>query len=216
MKRLIFLVLLVTSVSCAQTNSDKNKKVSADADPVQVKDEDGMKKAYFASGCFWCSESIYNSVIGVKKVIAGYSGGTGENPNYQNYVQKGHAESIEVTYDPRVIDYRSLLTVYFGSQDVTQQNGQGPDQGSGYRSVIFYQNENEKELIEKTIEEVQKDYNKPIAAEIIPFQKFWEAEEYHQNYEVKNPTHPYIQNVSLPRLNRFQNKHPELLKKSQK
>lgn len=208
-----FLMLLfITTLGCAQ---EKDRKTPMDAAPVQTAETDkGYKRAYFASGCFWCSESIYESVIGVQQVVSGYSGGTGENPIYQNYERKGHSESIEVIYDPKVVDYLTLLTVYFGSQNVTQQNGQGPDRGSGYRSIIFYQNEQEKQQIEEKIAEVQKSYGKPVAAEVRPFQKFWRAEEYHQNYEEKHPANPYIRNVSLPRLYQFQRKYPELVKKN--
>src|SRR5699024_3222051 len=161
------------------------------------------------------SESIYESVFGVHKVISGYAGGTGENPTYRDYVRKGHTETVEVIYNPKLIDDKTLLEVYFASQNVTQQNGQGPASGSGYRSVICYQNHSEKKMIEDKIAEVQKRYKDPVAAEPIPFRKFWKAEEYHQNFEEKNPNHPYVRNVSLPRLYRFQNRHPELLKSNQ-
>lgn len=213
MKNLLLFIILISFAACGQ-NTQKAPQASADETPAQTSaTQEGYKKAYFASGCFWCSESIYESVLGVVDVVSGYSGGTGENPTYETYERKGHAEAIEVTYDPRIINFSELLEVYFGSQDVTQQNGQGPDLGSGYRSIIFYQNEKEKQLIEKSIEEVQQNYSKPVASEIMPFQRFWKAEDYHQNFEERNPNHPYIQNVSLPRLYRFQNKHPELLKK---
>lgn len=212
MKTLSALLLFFTIYACGQNHSE-NTKVSADMQAQQSSPTaKGYQKAYFASGCFWCSESIYESILGVTDVISGYSGGTGENPTYQNYERKGHAEAIEVTYDPKVINFESLVIAYFGSQNVTQQNGQGPDSGLGYRSIIFYQNEKEKEIIEKVKAEVQKSYRKPVAAEVLPFQKFWKAEEYHQDYEHKNPNNPYVRNVSLPRLIDFQRKHPELLK----
>lgn len=212
-KILIYFTLLFTLIACAQ---DKQTQSFNDLTPIQTKDTpNGYKKAYFASGCFWCVESIYESVLGVKQVVSGYSGGTGENPTYQNYIRKGHTETIEVTYNPKTVSYSTLLTVYFGSQNITQQNGQGPDKGSGYRSVIFYQNDMEKELIEKKIEEVQKSHSKPVAAKAEAFQKFWIAEEYHQDFEKRNPDHPYIRNVSLPRLIRFQENHPDLLKEEQ-
>jgi peptide-methionine (S)-S-oxide reductase len=105
-----------------------------------------------------------------------------------------------------------LVEVYFGSQDPTQVNGQGPDIGSQYRSLIFFQNKEQKEIINEVKAEVAKDYKEPIAAEILPFQKFWVAEDYHQNYEKNNPNNPYIQKVSIPRLNRFKEKFPEILK----
>src|SRR5699024_469042 len=147
----------------------------------------GYKAAYFASGCFWCSESIFNSVIGVRRVIVGYSGGQGKSPNYHNYERLGYAETIKVIYDPKVIDFATLLTVYFGSQNPVQQNGQGPDRGTGYRSIIFYQNAKQKELINAKIKSLQQHFTRPIAAEVIPFDQFWIAERYHQDYEEKHP-----------------------------
>lgn len=214
MKNICYLFLFFTMVACGQ-NTTQETKVSPELQAHQTDPTaKGYHKAYFASGCFWCSESIYESILGVTEVISGYSGGTGKNPTYQNYERKGHAEAIEVIYDPRVINFESLVIAYFGSQNVTQQNGQGPDLGSGYRSIIFYQNEEEKEIIERVKAEVQNTYRKPIAAEVLPFQKFWKAEEYHQDYEHKNPNNPYIRNVSLPRLIDFQRKHPELLKEN--
>lgn len=216
MRKMVWVLLFSTLASCGQNKTKQHyRQVTAQDDPVEVTaTTDGFEKAYFASGCFWCSESIYKSVFGVNRVVSGYSGGTGENPRYEDYVKKGHAETVEVVYNPKVVDYETLLDVYFASQNVTQQNGQGPDLGAGYRSVIFYQNQVQKRAIEKKIEEVQKTYAKPVAAQVIPFRKFWKAEEYHQNFEEKHPNHPYIQNVSLPRLYKFQNRNPELLKSS--
>lgn len=214
MKTLLILLLSVSVSSCAQT-SKKDKEALTDTTPAQTsKTKKGYKKAYFSSGCFWCSESIYESVLGVKKVIPGYAGGKGKNPTYENYSKKGHAETVEVIYDPSIIDFETLLVVYFNSQNVTQDNGQGPDQGSGYRSIVFYQNEKEEKTIKEKIKEVQKNYKQPVAAEVKPFKKFWVAEEYHHNYEKNNPDNPYIKNVSLPRLYQFQRKNPDLLKKN--
>src|SRR5690625_2111559 len=209
MKNLILLLLMITISSCAQDKSKSKEQ------PLQASiSQEGYKTAYFASGCFWCSESIYESVMGVVKVVSGYSGGEGKNPTYKNYIRKGHAEAIAVTYDPKVIDFESLLDVYFASQNVTQQNGQGPDLGPGYRSIIFYQRAKEKAAIENKIAEIQGNYTKPIAAEVKEFDKFWKAEDYHQNYKDKNPNNPYIRNVSLPRLNNFKDKLPEVLKEN--
>lgn len=178
---LLFVILWCAS-SCAQNHKSTENETNASQKGQQY------STAYFASGCFWCAESIFESVIGVRQVISGYSGGTGQNPTYQNYEKKGHAEAIQVTYDSRYISYEDLLTVYFSSQNPVQQNGQGPDMGSGYRSIVFYQSEEEKELIQKKIESVQKLYKGSIAAEIKPFKKFWKAEEFHQDLSVKTQT----------------------------
>lgn len=173
-----------------------------------------LAKAYFASGCFWCVEAVYESLRGVKEVISGYSGGHTKNPTYEesNTGKTGHAESVEVIYDPEVISFSSLVDVYFASQDPTQVNGQGPDKGSQYRSIIFYQNDAEKQIIEEKKAALAKELNATIAAEVMPFEKFWVGEDYHQNYEKLHPENPYIQHVSIPRLNRFKKKYPELLK----
>jgi len=120
-------------------------------------------------------------------------------------------ETVEVLYNPAVISFEELVTVYYASQNPTSY-GQSPDFGSAYRSVIFYQSKAEKEVIETAKNKIQKEYSEKIKTEILPFQKFWTAETYHQDFETKNPNHPYIVKVSIPRLNRFKAKHPELLK----
>ncbi len=218
--KISFFLFLIVLTSCGNSSkespSEKQQQLVENADAIQVSMQNGLKKAYFASGCFWCSGIIYENVIGVKEVIYGYSGGHTDNPTYEQIGagQTGHSESVEVTYDPKEVSFGTLVNVYFGSQDVTQQNAQGPDRGSQYRSILFYQNEKEKQIIEEKIDALQPLFSKPIAAEVMPFQKFWPAEEYHQDYEKKHPNNPYIQNVSIPRLNKFKEKFPELLKEN--
>lgn len=214
MKNLCLLTIAFTFLSCGNGNTQTvTKPEIANAEPVEVSMEGDMARAYFASGCFWCVEAIYESIEGVEEAISGYSGGHTENPTYEgtNTGTTGHAEAVEVIYDPEVVDFATLVEVYFGSQDPTQQNGQGPDIGSQYRSIVFFQNEEQKEIIERIKAEVAAQYDEPIAAEVLPFQKFWIAEDYHQDYERLNPGNPYIQNVSIPRLNRFKEKFPQLL-----
>ena len=210
-----FLSLLITfSTGCKNPEDQGTKSAIANADPVEVPEQNGLKKAYFASGCFWCVEAVFESVKGVKEAISGYSGGHTKNPTYKesNTGTTGHAEAVEVIYDPSVVDFATLTDVYFGSMDPTQKNGQGPDIGSQYRSIIFYQNEEQKKIIQKKMEQLKSKYSEPIAVEVLPFQKFWKAEEYHQNYERRNPNDPYIRNVSIPRIQRFKRKFPHLLK----
>jgi peptide-methionine (S)-S-oxide reductase len=175
-----------------------------------------LKKAYFASGCFWCVEAIYESVLGVENVTNGYSGGHTQNPTYEssNTGRTGHAEAVEVIYNPKEVSFKTLVNIYFSSQNPTQFNGQGPDRGSQYRSIIFYQNESEKMIIINKKNSLAKQLNSEIAAEIVPFEKFWIAEKYHQNYEQLHPNNRYIQNISIPRLNKFKKKFPEVLKQS--
>lgn len=217
MRSIFLLTISLFFLSCENGNTQTvTRDEIANAQPVEVPVENGLAKAYFASGCFWCVEAVYESMKGVKESISGYSGGHTENPTYRssNTGTTGHAEAVEVIYDPEVVSFRTLVEVYFGSQDPTQVNGQGPDIGSQYRSIVFFQNEKQKNIIEEVKEEVATNYQKPIAAEVLPFQKFWIAEDYHQDYEKLNPGNPYIQKVSIPRLNRFKQKFPHLLKEN--
>jgi peptide-methionine (S)-S-oxide reductase len=208
--------LLKTNKS-AEVNKIKNDTLAiVDKKPVQtLPTQEGYKHAYFASGCFWCVEAIYESVRGVKEVISGYSGGHTNSPSYEdsNTGNTGHAEAVDVIYDPTQITFNQLLDVYFGSQNVTQVNGQENDHGPQYRSIVFYQTKEEKKLIKAKIDSINKTLKKgKVAAEVKPFKKFWKAEEYHQNYVKLHPENPYVQNISIPRLKRFQKKFPHLLK----
>ncbi|MGB6268484.1 MAG: peptide-methionine (S)-S-oxide reductase MsrA [Olleya sp.] len=215
MKKLITLFSIALLFSCnnhAQTNPKQDAVKTAKA--IEVPLEDGKAKAYFASGCFWCVEAVYESVKGVDEVINGYSGGHTKNPTYEssNTGTTGHAEAVEVIYDPEVVSFDTLVDVYFASQNPAQVNGQGPDRGSQYRSIIFYQNEAQKTIIETKKKALAKELDITIAAEVYPFQKFWKGEDYHQDYEKLHPDNPYIQNVSIPRLKKFKAKMPEVLK----
>ena len=218
MRSFILTAVCLVLFACGNNaqNNPATKPEIANAEPVEVPAENGLEKAYFASGCFWCVEAVYESVKGVDEAISGYAGGHTKNPTYEqsNTGRTGHAESVEVIYDPEVVSFETLVKVYFGSQNPTQVNGQGPDRGSQYRSIVFYQNEEQKKTIEKVKAEVAKNYDSPIAAEVLPFQKFWVAEDYHQDYEKYHPENPYIQGVSIPRINRFKKKFPELLKEN--
>ena len=215
---LILLTLLFcASISCQNTNTQNAKQQAViNATPIEVSLENGIAKAYFASGCFWCVEAVYESVNGVQEAISGYAGGFTDNPTYalSNTGRTGHAEAVEVLYDPTVVSFSTLVDVYFGSQNVAQVNGQGPDRGVQYRSIIFYQNEEQKTVIKKKIAAIAKTQKVTVAAEVYPFQKFWKAEDYHQNYERLHPNNPYVRNVSIPRLKRFQAKFPQLLKQN--
>ncbi|EDM45225.1 peptide methionine sulfoxide reductase [unidentified eubacterium SCB49] len=213
-----FSLLVALNVSCQSKTKDKNKDATAIAQkqtPVKVAPVNGLEKAYFASGCFWCVEAVYESVKGVEESISGYSGGHTENPTYEasNTGRTGHAEAVEIIYNPKYVSFSDLVDVYFGSQNITQVNGQGPDNGSQYRSIIFYQDDVQKKIIDTKIAELEKEVGEgKVAAEVLPFQKFWIAEDYHQNYERLHPNQPYIQGVSIPRLNKFKKKFPQLLK----
>ena len=215
--------------SCNRSGSDSDSSqpdqgsaTSSGADvalvpgPADVVGADGKAKAYFASGCFWCVEAIYESVKGVEESISGYSGGHTENPTYEssNTGTTGHAEAVEIIYDPTVVSFATLVDVYFGSQNISQRNGQGPDRGSQYRSIIFYENADQKKIIDEKIAALGG--SEEVAAEVTEFEKFWIAEDYHQDYEKHNPDNPYVRSVSIPRLERFQEKFPHLLKEDAK
>ncbi len=178
---------------------------------------DQYETAYFASGCFWCVEAIYESVKGVKEVVSGYSGGETSNPTYEK-VSSGkskHAEAVKIYYDPKVISYSDLVIIFFGSHDPTTLNQQGPDEGPQYRSIAFYNNDVEKTIIEEYIKKIKSNKmfgDKPITTQVIKFTKFYDAEDYHQNYETLHPNNSYIQNVSVPRINAFKKKFPNYLK----
>ncbi len=216
MKKLsfIFIALSISFLSCTpklETSAEESKP-----SPRKMVMKEGMEKAYFASGCFWCVEAIYESVRGVEESISGYSGGHTKNPTYasSNTGKTGHAEAVEIVYDPSVVSFSTLVDVYFGSQNVTQVNGQGNDRGSQYRSIIFYQNDEEKKIIDDKVAQLNKEIApEKVAAEIMQFEKFWLGEDYHQDYERLHPNQGYIQAVSVPRLKRFQAKFPELIKK---
>ncbi|MBT8261085.1 MAG: peptide-methionine (S)-S-oxide reductase MsrA [Flavobacteriaceae bacterium] len=214
-KEVTFLFALSLFTSCQnQAQSNSKQQALYNAEPVQVAMDNGYAKAYFASGCFWCAEAIYESLKGVKEAISGYSGGYTEKPTYQssNTGRTGHAEAIEVIYNPEIISFDELVQVYFSTQNPTQFNGQGPDYGSQYRSIIFYQNNEEKKIAEQKKAEWAKKINSKIAAEIMPFQKFWIAEDYHQDFEKRNPNNSYIRNVSRKRLQLLKQSCPALIK----
>jgi len=173
------------------------------------------KEAYFASGCFWCVESIFESLIGVEEVESGYSGGKTKDPTYYQVLtgRTGHAESVRIVYDETKISFKKLVEVFFASHDPTTLNRQGPDIGTHYRSIAFYQNKSEKEIIHKEISELEKNniYSK-IVTEVKKFDKFYIAEDYHQDYKINNPNNPYLLKVSVPRINDFKKKFPTILK----
>mgnify|MGYP002630494067 FL=1 len=191
-------------------NSDEKKNPEKILDPIVPN-----SIAYFASGCFWCVEAVFESVKGVGEVESGYSGGKIVSPSYELICtgKTRHAEAVKVYYDSNLVSFSTLLTVFFDSHDPSTFNQQGPDRGPQYRSMIFYQNNKEKELAENYITNalLKKEFSK-ITTEVVPFDIFYIAEEYHQNYERLNPNQVYVQAVSVPRLNRFKAKHPELMK----
>ena len=173
-----------------------------------------LDTATFAGGCFWCIEASFEQIKGVEAAISGYAGGAAKTADYGS-VSRGetsHAETVQLYYDPNIIDYNTLLNIFFTAHDPTQINRQGPDIGEQYRSAIFYHNEDQKELAMAKIKELQPSLKKSIATELEPYSAFYRAEEYHQDYEKKNPYQPYILSVSRPKIERVAKKFSHLLK----
>jgi|SRR5581483_2059475 len=164
-----------------------------------------METATLAGGCFWCTEAIFKSLKGVKSVTPGYSGGVKDNPRYEDVSsgETGHAESIQIKFDPKIISFKDLLYVFFKTHDPTTMNRQGADVGPQYRSAIFYHNEKQKKTSEDLIKELQKSYNNKIVTEISPFNKFYAAEDYHKNYYEKHKNAPYCALVIDPKLKKL-------------
>ena len=207
-----------TKPSSISENTSERTEKSEKIEKMSPQDLSKYETAYFASGCFWCVEAIFESVRGVREVISGYAGGTEENPTYEmvGSGQSSHAEAVEVYYDPSEISFVELVQVFFGSHDPTTLNRQGPDRGTQYRSIAFYKNEREKKIINSYIQALndQDVYSgAPITTEVNAFTKFYDAEDYHQDYERKHPNNSYIRNVSIPRLNRFKANFGDYLKK---
>lgn len=164
----------------------------------------GEAVATFAGGCFWAQEEAFDQLKGVRDVISGYSGGHTKNPTYREVGtdETGHAEAVQVYYDPKLISYKDLLNGFFAAHDPSTLNRQGPDTGRDYRSVAFYRTPAEKQAIDEAIKTVNasKHYAGPVVTEVVPFSVFYPAESYHQNYCKLHPEQPYIQSVSLPKV----------------
>ncbi len=171
--------------------------------------------AVFAGGCFWCTEAVFLKLRGVSSVVPGYTGGQVENPTYEQVSSgnTGHAEAIKFTFDPKQISYRDLLEVFFATHDPTTLNRQGNDVGQQYRSVIFYADEEQKQLAENIVTELNeaKAYPNPIVTTIEPLGEFYEAEDYHKNYFERNQGQPYCQVVIAPKLKKFKEKFASLI-----
>jgi peptide-methionine (S)-S-oxide reductase len=181
----------------------------------------GKQTAVLAGGCFWCVEAVFQQIEGVEEVVSGYSGGDAASAHYEivSTGKTGHAESVQVTYDPRKISYGQILKVFFDvAHDPTQLNRQGPDNGPQYRSVVFYSNVEQKKIAEAYIKQLDeaKAFHKPIVTQVVELAKFYPAEAHHQNFCNRNPQNGYVQNVAMPKVEKVSKKVPELAKKSGK
>ncbi len=217
----VLCVLLSTLLlfSCANGQSSESRQNQSAINPDESFDPSEVDTATFAGGCFWCMEGAFQQIKGIKAVVSGYSGGTEPNPGYRQVGngETGHAESIQIYYDPKVISFETLLDIFFVAHDPTQLNRQGPDIGPQYRSAIFYHNEKQKEAAVRKINTLQSAaFDKKIVTELSPYTGFWPAEDYHQNYELLHPDNPYVQKVSKPRIEKVKESFPDLLKTSER
>ncbi len=165
-----------------------------------------MEVATFAGGCFWCFEAVFKRIKGVESAVSGYAGGKTNNPNYEEVSSgnTGHAEAVQITYDPNIISYQKLVEVFFALHDPTTENRQGNDVGEQYRSVIFYHSETQKEIAEKEMRIFEDKYEDPIVTEITPFKEFFRAEDYHQDYYEQNRnSNPYCRLIIDPKITKL-------------
>ncbi|MDQ0476785.1 MULTISPECIES: peptide-methionine (S)-S-oxide reductase MsrA [Chryseobacterium] len=208
MKKLLILIISIFLISC---NGQENKKLVTNNKKM---DKQNLEYLTFGGGCFWCVESCFNLLKGVDKVISGYSGGHKENPTYEEVCtgETGHAEVVQIAYDPKIISYEQLMDVFFFLHDPTTLNRQGNDIGTQYRSVIFYKDDAEKAKAEQALKksEASGKYSGKYVTEITKLEKFWPAEQYHQGYYEANPTQPYCSAVVGPKIAKFKKHYGDL------
>ncbi|MBL6446207.1 peptide-methionine (S)-S-oxide reductase MsrA [Fulvivirga sp. 29W222] len=207
----LIVFVLAAVVSCASGGDVKH-----DRQPIDPALAAKLDTAIFASGCFWCTEAVFERVKGVEDVVSGYSGGTKTNPTYEE-VGEGrtdYAESVRVLFNPDVVTYEELVEMFFASHDPTQLNRQGPDIGKQYRSAIFYRTASQREIAKKVMAKLEssRKYDKPIVTEVTKFTSFYEAEDYHQNYYELHPNQPYVASVSRPKVEKFMKEYKNKLK----
>lgn len=212
---IIFMVLLVFStVNCREAGSDSNLKES---ESIMNNTSAKTDTATFGQGCFWCSEAIFERVKGVQSVVSGYAGGHVPNPTYEEVCtgKTGHAEVVQIIYNPDIVSYDDLLKIFWKTHDPTTLNRQGADVGEQYRSIILYHNEKQKEKAEYYKNELEKSgaWENPIVTQIVPFTKFYRAEDYHQNYFENNPNQGYCSFVIAPKVEKFEKVFKDKLKK---
>jgi peptide-methionine (S)-S-oxide reductase len=185
-------------------------------EPAQSSISKSVEVATLAGGCFWCTEAMFDMLKGVVKVESGYSGGNLPNPSYEDVCNSdtGHAESIQISFDPSIVSYADLLRIFFTTHDPTTLNRQGADVGTQYRSVIFYHNPEQEKIARQVIQEFEnsKVWKKPIVTEVAPFKEFYKAEDYHQEYYARNSRQPYCRVVIEPKIAKLREHYRERLK----
>ena len=208
----VMFVCFTALISCAQPQASAVKIAIGNSQKAAANEA----VATFGEGCFWHSEIVFQSLAGVRDAVSGYAGGANKNPDYESVCSgvTGHAETVQVYYDPSVISYEMLVKAFFASQDPTQLNRQGNDEGTQYRSIAFYRNEKEKQILEAEIKRLtdEKKYTGKIVTEVVPFTKFYKGEDYHQEYINRHPENPYVQNVSIPDYIKFRSEFKGIFK----
>jgi peptide-methionine (S)-S-oxide reductase len=216
---LIHLWAFASLLSCSSEaqNKKKNMEKSENTPTPVVNQQNAYQVATFGNGCFWCTEAVFQQVEGVVKVVSGYSGGKTRNPSYKEVCSgsTGHAEVLQITYDPKKVKFEELLEIFWNTHDPTTLNRQGNDVGTQYRSAVFYHNEEQHKVAEayKKQLEASKVYKDPIVTEITPFDVFYAAEDYHQNYFNDNPNQGYCAFVIRPKVEKFKKQYASKLKK---
>jgi peptide-methionine (S)-S-oxide reductase len=229
MRKFVFVLFMLPLFIAAQMNScdvassskptaaETAETAAAEANlPDTTKLESGKDVATLAGGCFWCTEAIFKELRGVEKVESGYSGGKNANPTYEQVSSgnTGHAEVIQITFDPKVVSFKELLEVFFVTHDPTTLNQQGADMGTQYRSAVFYHSKEQKKIAEEVIKKFtdEKVYKDPLVTKLEPFKAFYKAEEYHQNYYERNPEKGYCRVVIEPKVLKFRKQFIDKLK----
>ena len=214
--KIISFILAINSFTALYSLSYSQIIKDTEMDNTDHKTGKKIETATFGAGCFWCTEAIFKRLDGVEKVISGYSGGHVKDPSYKEVCTgtTGHAEVTRIHFDPEEISYEELLEVFWQTHDPTTLNRQGNDIGTQYRSVIFYHNEEQKKIAEKSKQEMDHSgtFADPIITEISPLNNFYEAEDYHQDYFENNPNQPYCSIVIAPKLKKFTAKYGDMLK----
>ncbi len=210
-RKLFLLLIPLIFIFAFKFNSNSDSERD-----TRMKDNKKLEIATFGSGCFWCTETVFEKLNGVESVVSGYTGGTTENPTYKEICsgKTGHAEATQITFDPSIISFKVLLEVFWGTHDPTTLNRQGNDVGTQYRSAIFYHNEEQRQLSEEYKKELikAKIFNSLIVTEITEIKKFYNAEEYHQDYYEQNKNQPYCSFVITPKVEKFKKVFKDKLK----
>jgi len=221
MKYLSILIssILLAACSGGQQAQGQLQQSQFTVEPAAISESEAqnLDTATFAGGCFWCTEAVFERVKGVKSAVSGYAGGDEPNPTYQEVAagKTNYAESIQIYFNPEQVSYQELVEVFFGTHDPTQLNRQGPDIGKQYRSEVFYHDQEQQRIVGNYMEQLAQSgkYDEPIVTKLSPLEKFYVAEDYHQNYYEYNPNDRYIVNVAKPKIEKFKKNFPNMLKK---